>query len=118
MPELRLNEPMASVLKKVLDRLYAEAKAGQPARAALLGNTQDERDGQLKTRIVEETFVRQEVENACRQWMATGRWPNPQMPSTALHFYDRIVAATTLAKWLFESGFSTDKTEDELLSFF
>jgi hypothetical protein len=109
---------MASVLNRVLDRLYAEAKAAQPARAALLGNTQTQRNGQLKQRIAEESYVRDEVDKACLQWIETGLWPKPKMESTLLHFYDRVVAATTLAKWLFENGFLTDKKEDELLSLF
>ncbi len=109
----------SDALKNVVVRLEAECMKGNKRRAALRGAlTQDAARQQLAAQIALEFLFRKKIDAACRTWMKTGKWPIAEHPDTSLFYWNRVWEAMMLAGWLHTSGFSSEKTEDELLQFF
>ena len=114
----------SDAFENVLNRLQSESNAAHAARVALAKKNQWGADAQktvrheLECRVAREFLVRKEVDDACRFWIKNGTWPMPKQHDTVLDYWDRLFEAMMLAGWLKTNGFSSEKTETELLELF
>lgn len=104
-------------LWKAGEKLHSEALPLYQIRAALEGNTQEQKRQLLSSRVFEEPRMRQAIDKACRYWIANGKWPQMNQIQ-AIHVSNRIGEAILVAGFLYHHGLRCPrKTENEVMAF-